>query len=269
MIAEIENKWLAPLYILCRMKFNKKLVSHDHTHHYRVWLFAKIIIEALEKTAYSFTRDEIESIFIATFFHDIGMSQSTAPDHGKISREMCNQYFNQNTHPADLPGILEAIELHDDKDYIYGNQKNKVLQVLSMADDLDAFGAIGVYRYAEIYLLRNIQLNDLHEHIINNAQKRFANLKHIFRDNNDFIKIQEERQKYLLNFYSDYGKCIDNHSLEGRTPCQIISYFKSSVINKEVSLEQIPHNAIKKAPKDNYFVNYFYRFKNELEASFK
>ena len=44
--------------------------------------------------------------------------------------------------------------------------------MLSVADDLDAFGFTGIYRYSEIYLMRGINPNQLGHLIIENAAKQ-------------------------------------------------------------------------------------------------
>ncbi len=40
-----------------------------------------------------------------------------------------------------------------EKDYTSKRGSNDLLTVLSVADDLDAFGFAGIYRYSEIYLM--------------------------------------------------------------------------------------------------------------------
>ena len=42
------------------------------------------------------------------------------------------------------------------KIHIQSHQRMNLLTILSVADDLDAFGFIGIYRYSEIYLTRGI-----------------------------------------------------------------------------------------------------------------
>ncbi len=42
--------------------------------------------------------------------------------------------------------------------FLLGSSRN--LGILSVADDLEAMGTIGIYRYAEIYLLRDISLEN-------------------------------------------------------------------------------------------------------------
>ena len=89
--------------------------------------------------------------------HDIGMSVDPGVKHGKHSRNLCLQFLNKNNLPeTDYRDALEAIEYHDNKDYISNSFKNYLLTVLSVSDDLDAFGITGIFRYSEIYLTRGI-----------------------------------------------------------------------------------------------------------------
>ena len=55
--------------------------------------------------------------------------------------------------------------MHDDKEgpartLAQAGEQTGILTVLSIADDLDAMGVIGIYRYIEIYLKRNIHLSE-------------------------------------------------------------------------------------------------------------
>ena len=77
----------------------------------------------------------------------------------------------------DYKDVLETIENHDNKDYPQAAEGiSALLNVLSVADDLDAFGFTGIYRYSEIYLARGINPLKLGNLIRENAAGRFENL---------------------------------------------------------------------------------------------
>ena len=85
------------------------------------------------------------------------MSVDPGVKHGKHSRDLCQRFLMENNLPEnDFTDVLEAIENHDNKDYSGNTIQNDLLTILSISDDLDAFGITGIYRYSEIYLTRGI-----------------------------------------------------------------------------------------------------------------
>ena len=58
--------------------------------------------------------------------------------------------------------------------------ENDLLNILSVADDLDAFGYTGIYRYSEIYLTRGISPKEIGNLIRENASRRYHNFEKIF-----------------------------------------------------------------------------------------
>jgi len=180
LIYNVEQKWLKTLFKVCRDAFSDSfLPSHDETHHYRVWTIAIELIRELGAQNIYFSETDIEKIIIAVFFHDVGMSKNPDKEHGKISREICEDFFkkNQDKKIKGLNEIYEAIENHDDKEYknnIHLHKDPKTLfSILSVSDDLDAFGIIGIYRYAEIFLMRNININELPDRVLDNITHRY------------------------------------------------------------------------------------------------
>ena len=194
-----EKKWLDQLYNYCKELFNaKELVSHDHTHHLRVWEYSKEILQELA-ASFEISYDLLESCLIASLFHDTGLSRVLGEKHGMESRNICVEYFENNNlpKPKSFEGILVAIENHDDKDYkLTNNKPNSILAILCNADDLDAFGKIGIDRYKEIYLLREIHPNKLPVLVIKNLDKRFANFEHTYKDFTDLF--EKHKLRYLL-----------------------------------------------------------------------
>ncbi|OFX83291.1 MAG: hypothetical protein A2W99_12245 [Bacteroidetes bacterium GWF2_33_16] len=184
LILKVEEEWLNKLFIGCKELFSEtKIPSHDHEHSKRVWNICKEIIIELSN---SFSIDEklLEACIIASFFHDTGLSKTLSENHGLESRKLCQEYFFHNNieEPAIFDQILEAIEKHDDKEYKESNNNPySILSILCAADDLDAFGRIGIIRYTEIYLLRGIGFNELPNAVIENMDKRFVNFERNYR----------------------------------------------------------------------------------------
>ena len=115
-----------------------------------MWKYA---IEIISSSDYQFRTDRhfLQELIIACYFHDIGMAVNHGIYHGVTSREKTVEFMEiTGMNPSDYTDALKAIEYHDDKEYIFQPGDNKVLEILSVADDLDAFGITGIYRYAEI-----------------------------------------------------------------------------------------------------------------------
>lgn len=183
-IDRTEATWLDPLYRNAEQVFRgKSLPSHDHTHHMRVWNLCKTILREISLFNSRTDPSLVDGVIIAAFFHDLGMVSSTREDHGKLGSELCRSWFRDSgrERPERFEEILQAIELHDRKDvqlYAPFSQEAppEILGILSVADDLEALGIIGIYRYAEIYLERGIKLKELANRILENAKIRFENL---------------------------------------------------------------------------------------------
>ena len=166
---------LEDFFISC---FNEKsLSSHGIDHHRRVWNYSKELLRLIPLD-YSIKLSQLSSeLIIACYLHDIGMSVDPGPKHGKHSRTLCLQFLVINNLPEnDYHHVLEAIEYHDNKDYSGNESVNELLTILSVADDLDAFGCTGIFRYSEIYLTREIGFDNIGYMIRENARKRYENL---------------------------------------------------------------------------------------------
>ena len=197
-IQQAEQKWLFALSNYCKNLFkDTNIPSHDHSHHLRVWEYSKEILEAIS-SSFEISYSLVESCLIASLFHDVGLTKTLSESHGLESKKICIQYFEENDIPKPdrFNEILYAIENHDDKDYRIQNQKpDSLLSILCNADDLDAFGRIGIIRYTEIYLLRGINLNELPKSVISNINKRFLNFERTYQKVAQLY--QKHQQRYL------------------------------------------------------------------------
>lgn len=202
-IKQAEEKWLKILAHHCEYLLKKKNIpSHDHSHHLRVWKFAKEIMKAVHQE-FEINYELIEASLIAVMFHDTGLSVTVDENHGKESRKLCQHYFNTNNieKPALFEELLEAIELHDDKNYTQNiSEPASLLSIICSADDLDAFGKIGVIRYTDIYFLRGVSMNGLPDKVILNLDKRFSN----FEKNYQNFKPLYTKHKYRYLITRDF-----------------------------------------------------------------
>lgn len=205
-IQQAEKKLLEPLFNFCKGLFtDNKIPSHNHTHHIRVWEYAKDILYALNPSI-EINYNTVEACLIASLFHDTGLTETTSENHGKESRVICFRYFEDNNlcKPDNFEEILSAIEKHDDKEYKLNNiATNSIISILCNADDLDAFGKIGVIRYTEIYLLRGININKLPEMVIKNLDKRFLYFERNFKDFPNLYAKHKSRYLTTRTFFDE------------------------------------------------------------------
>lgn len=144
---------------------------------------------------------------LAVFFHDAGMTKTLASEHGTISSGFCRDFIQAGKllAPSALEETVQAIKNHEDKNYLsLDNNRLSLLTFLNLADDLDAFGYIGVYRYAEINLLREIKPDRLPEHVLANLDRRFSHMLQRFPSNNPMLLNQaSERYENIRNFFHE------------------------------------------------------------------
>ncbi len=238
---QAEENWLSILTQEVKNAFTKVwLPSHDHLHHIRVWNYAKEILTALQSKGFDFDYIYIEALLIASLFHDTGLTVTFDENHGQESKKLTQDFLLR--HPlkntAYLNEMLEAIVLHDDKTYTTGksNMQNPGLyQILTVADDLDALGALGLYRYFEIYHNRRIGIQEMQSRIEKNIKSRNSFIKKNLEFNKDIQRKHFER--YQRAFY--YLKLLETKDLE-----EIINLFKEELIlNETIIFQTFTHSS--------------------------
>ncbi len=208
LIRKVETEWLNILYEYNHSAFSSKwLPSHDQTHHHRVWIYVKEILYELYLQGYEFSEHRLGQMMIAVFFHDIGLSVTVGENHGRMSRVLCERFLRER-YPGMMASnteMLEAIEHHDDKMHVRKQSvnpgKSSIYSILTAGDDMDAFGAIGVFRYLEIYLLRGISHAELPDRVISNLDTRFHHFDEKFGGLERLKKNQEEKARYTRDFF--------------------------------------------------------------------
>lgn len=187
--------------------YNKReLPSHGLEHHRRVWNYAKELVILLSE------KDQLpeeylpHKLILAAYLHDIGMVIDHGPQHGIHSLRLCEEFMAKNNiDPGKFPGLLQAIAEHDNKDY-QSESKFSLLTILSVADDLDAFGYTGIYRYIEIYASRGIESEEISSRIRSNAHKRYRHFAELFRDYPELVKKHKIKYHILESFFNEYEK---------------------------------------------------------------
>lgn len=237
--SELQFKQLLEDYFIT-VYDEKSLPSHGIEHHRRVWSYAKELIICIEKQLELKDLAFIENLLIACYLHDIGMSVDPGIIHGHHSKELCIKFLDNN-NLDNKKSLLSAIENHDNKEYKSTSGEYDLLTILSVADDLDAFGFIGIYRYIEIYLARSINFREIGYLITDNAKRRFENFVNIFGTNNALVFKQRARYNILNEFFSKYNDQVKSYHFNGQNPtgyCGVLEIF-SDAMNKKISLEEI------------------------------
>jgi hypothetical protein len=276
-IEDAENRWQGPLIAHAREVFSGTfLPSHDHTHHQRVWNISRALLEQIDAFSSHLDASLVEGLIVAAMFHDLGMAVIRDKEHGRVSREMCEAYFHANKldPPARYGEVLDAIERHDIKeDRVYfgitAEEPPDLLTLLSLADDLEALGAIGVYRYSEIYLARGMKLKELGVNVLGNASTRFNHVSkscamcpHILRD-------YRSEYTYLVSFYDRY-----NQQLLVETDPENVKSGYIGIVNtiRRLSVEgrtrpEDFHAVVEKNDPPKLLTDFFSQLKEDLEKA--
>jgi HD superfamily phosphodiesterase len=182
------------------------LPSHNLDHHLRVWIYAAGIVTRLRERGFQFSNDFLSGLQIACLTHDIGLAIEKGEGHGKASRLIASEYPLLNSLPAAvMEEVLFSVENHDRKDYIRVSPPESMLTILSVADDLDAFGFIGIYRYIEISLERGIAHASISDSVTANLAARYIHLVKVYGFLPDFISAHTTRYEIARDFFNPEG----------------------------------------------------------------
>jgi HD superfamily phosphodiesterase len=233
--AELQYKQILEDFFILIYKGNP-LSSHGLNHHRRVWNYSKelLLLFAEDKTKPILVQPH--ELIISTYLHDLGMSIEPGFTHGKHSRDLCIQFLKKYKLPVQKHlNVLEAIENHDRKDYTSDSNISDLLTILTVADDLDAFSFTGIFRYIEIYLLRNISSLEIGHFIIDNSTKRYNNFITTFGFNNALVDKHKTRFNTLSNFFLNYNTQIDSYQFNHKNPsgyCGVVENIQHLLLNK-------------------------------------
>jgi len=225
LILSVENKIGEKLtHAVMEIFKNTCLPSHDISHHRRVWEYTKKILVGISKTGIEFKPAFIESLMIAVFFHDTGLTESFDSKHGEISSFLALKFLKDNPLSTQLyhKELINAIVMHDDKTYsssTKGSLKADIYRILTLADDLDALGALGLYRYFEIYFIRKIPAEKILASIITNIKSRFQFISNNLLFDEELLKNSEARYSIALSYLNQLNTsdiCFLNYAFKER-----------------------------------------------------
>ena len=244
----------------------KSLPSHGIDHHRRVWGYAREFLNTIQSENTPDLPKLASDLIIACYMHDIGMSVDPGIKHGKHSRDICSRFLSMYHFPEyDYIDVLEAIEYHDNKDYTSKVISNKLLTILSVADDLDAFGCIGIFRYSEIYLTRGIGFDKIGNLIRENARKRYDNFIKTFGSVDELVVKHWERYYLLDMFFSKYNEQLPFYEFGTTAPsgfCGVVEIIKN-IMNNNMQLKDF-YTEPEKHTTDPLIVWYLTELEKEL-----
>jgi len=263
--AELQFKQILEEYFVSVFDENL-LFSHGLNHHCRVWNYAKELIILAAENSPVIEPDLPEKLIIATYLHDAGMSVDQGIRHGIHSRDLCLRFFRTyNLDENMYPDVLQAIENHDNKEYQETAGDPELLTLLSVADDLDAYGYAGIYRYSEIYLKRGLAPSGIGSLIRENAAKRFGNFRSKYESSGEFFEKHKKRYELLDNFFSEYNSQIEDYKFGSGHPHGypgIIEVF-IDILNDRREQKEVFGNP-EAFSYDNIMSSYFKGLNNEL-----
>lgn len=273
-IKRAESYWKPKLVAYLQHLYrNTHLPSHDLNHHLRVWEYSKQLLLERDKVGGVHYDYSVEQVIVASLFHDTGLIHDRSERHGYQSRLICEQFFKENPDFTieNFDAVLHAIEHHDDKRVRIFNSDSPqgvdLVTLVSTADDLDAVGLVGIFRYIEIYALRGVQEKDLPIRVIENLQNRQANFQRHFSYLKPFSDHQHQRYSVSLNFFEKLNQEIMFGGKQQGDYMQITRLLIDCLINQQVDIDATIHQGISLAS-NPYIVAYFQGLRDEL-AVFK
>lgn len=273
-IHSIEAKHLSNLYHHLESVFmNVSLPSHDLNHHIRVWLHCRGLLVELHKAGLEIPVQLIENAIIACFFHDTGLTITLDEQHGHQGAELCKQFIS---YIDDLPetekkSILKAVELHDDKSVkqqpvTKPDDMLNLALLVSTADDLDALGYIGVFRYTEIYLKRGITIDQLPRKVMINLRNRFTSFTNAYSSLHRYSDRQRQRYRETMDFFTKLEGEISQGLSTHDSALAVVSLLDEKLVKQSNSIEQTIEYALNTLTA-SYPLTFFKRLQSELEVT--
>jgi HD superfamily phosphodiesterase len=245
------------------------LFSHNIDHHRRVWHYAKeLLSEAGENNiiAIPFFPDKL---ITACYLHDLGMAIDSGDRHGIHSANLFREFISENgLSESEFAETLIAIRDHDKKENISTDRSPDLISFLTIADDLDAFGHIGISRYLEIYFLRGISPSEIGYRVRANAASRFANFRSVFGNSSGLFEKHSARFKILDDFFYNYNLQVESPSFYTESICGnagVVELFSEMTRNHISSTDilSLPH----RFSDDPIVVNFTEKLHSELTSA--
>ena len=171
----------------------------------------------------------------------------------------CRRFLEENNLDLELfKDLLSVVENHDDKEY-FNKVKGKpvdLFTILSVSDDLDAFGITGIYRYSEIYLSRGINNKELGSLILENVAKRYQYFNNSFSFDNELLEKHTIRYNLVMDFFSEFNQTSKSGNFG------VIEVIAETIRNKTYSINDIISNGLK--TNDKSIIDFFRKLAQEI-----
>ena len=264
--AELQFREKLEYYLISIFK-DTIIDSHGLAHHRRVWNHAKDLL------LYPEIGNRIKDgsfplkLLIGSYLHDSGMVRERGPRHGSFSRDCTLDFLAaSNISAADNEDLLAAVENHDNKEYSLKQERSLLHEILSIADDLDALGYIGIYRYIEIYLMRDVKYHDLGNEIIRNVTGRFDNFRRTFAGIPKLIARYNPGFETIRGFFEKYNMQMTGYKFGSAFPagyCAVAEII-SNMIKNNLKLEDVIEDSLEDP--DRVISWYFGELKREMNV---
>lgn len=273
-IHRIETKHLSNLNRHLESIFaSVSLPSHDLQHHIRVWLHCRGLLIELHKAGLIITEQLIENAIIACFFHDTGLTKTLDEHHGAEGAVLCKQYISQiaDLNDTQKTSIVRAVELHDDKSVkqhpvTKPDDMIDLALLVSTADDLDALGHIGVFRYTEIYLKRGIGIDQLPRRILANLRNRFTSFTNAYSSLHRYSDRQKQHYRETMDFFTKLEGEISQGITLPDSAYAVVNILNEQLVIKSNSIKQTIDYALNTLTA-SYPLTFFKKLQSELDVT--
>ncbi len=274
-IARTEEKWLEEVVPFVSNLFEETfLPSHDHGHARRVWSLCKKLL--LELESYDSLADQglVEGLLLASWFHDTGMVDDPGEKHGVYGGEIFERFIKK--HPMGdarlFKEVMKVIKNHDTKERsLYPELKPGkspgMMAILSIADDLDALGTVGIYRYSEIYLKRGLPPGLLGIKVLANVRKRFKNILESCTAFPTLMASYLENYLSIEQFFNRYNQLLQAVEEPGKVQwgeLGVVNYIRVYSVEGKIRPENF-YSQPGIASSGSLVKTYFKKLQNELE----
>lgn len=274
-ISLAEEKWLELVQPFISGLFEDVFIpSHDHEHHHRVWILCKKLLLELENFSSIADENQVEGLLLASWFHDAGMVRDQGELHGACGRDFFERFMAESgmQKPDLYEEIMDIIAFHDSKEpslypEISPGKAPGMMGLLSMADDLDALGLVGIYRYSEIYLKRGLGAGELGVRVLANVKKRFNNILDscsAFPGLLDDFLADYHLIEQFFNRYNQQLVCVPEAERIHWGELGVVNYIRNFSVEGKVRPEEFIHQSVLSAS-EGFAKSYFKRLHDELE----
>lgn len=144
------------------------------------------------------TKINLNLMRLGIILHDVGVFYTQDVCHGPESARLIRPHLGSFALGRNGEDILcSIIRAHDDPTFVDNSVEARALRVL---DDIDAAGALGVYRFLEIYSRRGIEPPQMFEKPVLRLKQRQHNLENSFFTRKDLTLIGQSF-KYAVDVF--------------------------------------------------------------------